>query len=126
MSEVGLLCAGGNDQTVVGHLAAPAERVDHQTPGRDVDPDDLAQDDCGVALVPQDVADRRSDVAFGEDAGRHLIEQRLKQVMVGAVDDRHLDIGPPKRLGGEEAGEPGADDHHTMRTATTVGMACSL
>jgi hypothetical protein len=44
--------------------------------------------------------------------------------MVGAVDDRHLDIGPPKGLRGEEAGESGADDHHTMRTATTVGMVC--
>ena len=26
--------------------------------------------------------------------------------MVGAVDDRHLDVGAPKRLGGEQAAEP--------------------
>jgi hypothetical protein len=102
----------------------PAQCVDRQALSFDVDPYNLAQDYRSVGLVPQNVADRRSYVAFGEDAGRHLIEQRLKKVVVGAVDHRHVDIGSPKCLCGEEAGESGADDHHMMRTATTVGMVC--
>ena len=115
VSEVRLLRAGGDNQAVIGDVAAPTERVDHQAPGLRVDPHNLAEDDRGVPLVPQDVADRRRDVALGQDAGRHLIEQRLEQVMVGAVDDCHIDMCAPKRLSGEQPGEPGADDHDTMR-----------
>jgi hypothetical protein len=31
------------------------------------------------------------DVARAHDAGRHLVEQRLEEVMVGAVDHGHVD-----------------------------------
>ena len=47
--------------------------------------------DVGVGLPAQDVADRRRDLALGEDPGRELVEQRLEQVVVGAVDHRDLD-----------------------------------
>ena len=70
--------------------------------------------DCRVGLLAQHVADRRGDLALGEDPGRDLVEQRLEEVVVGPVDDRDLDIGAAQRLGGEEAAEAAADDHHAV------------
>jgi hypothetical protein len=49
--------------------------------------------DAGVALLAQGSADRRRDVSLGEHARRHLVEQRLEEVMVRAVDDRHVHWG---------------------------------
>ena len=40
------------------------------------------------SLAAQDPADRRRDVARRQRRHRHLIEQRLEDVMVAAVDDR--------------------------------------
>ena len=62
----------------------------------------------------QHLADRRGDLALGEDAGRHLVEQRLEQVVRGAVDQRDLDRRAPQRLGGEQPAEPRSDDHHAV------------
>jgi len=42
----------------------------------------------GVALAAQHVTDGRRDLAGREDPGRHLVEQRREQVMVGLVDER--------------------------------------
>ena len=46
---------------------------------------------------------------------RHLIEQRLEQVVVQAIDDRHLDGLVTERPGRGEAAEPGPDDHDARR-----------
>jgi hypothetical protein len=35
-----------------------------------------------------------------------------KRVMVRSVDDRHVDIGAPPRLGRKQAGKTGADDRN--------------
>jgi hypothetical protein len=61
-------------------------------------------------VLAQDLADRRGHLALGEDAGRDLVEQRLEEVVGGAVDQRHVHIGVPQGLGGEEAAESRADD----------------
>ena len=68
----------------------------------DVDVDDLAEHDPRVALAAQHVADRRGDVALGEHARGDLVEQRLEEVVVGAVDHHHLDRRAAQRLGGEQ------------------------
>jgi hypothetical protein len=60
--------------------------------------------------MAQDVADRRGDVPLGEHPGRDLVEQRLEEVVVGAIDHHHLDRRAPQGLGGEQPGEPAADD----------------
>ena len=70
---------------------------------------DLAEQDPGVALAGQHLARRRGDLALGEDAGRHLVEQRLEEVVGGLRDHRHVDVGAPQRLGAEEPAEAGTD-----------------
>ena len=68
----------------------------------------------GIPLVAQHVAQRRRDVSLGEDPRRELVEQRLEQVVVGPVDERDVDVGPPQPLGGGESAEAAADDHHLV------------
>ena len=68
----------------------------------------------GIPLLAKDVADRRSDVALREDPGRNLVEQRLKQVVVCAVDNCHFHIGVAQGLGGKEPSESASNDGHSM------------
>ena len=65
------------------------------------------------------------DLPFGEDARRHLVEQRLEEVVVGAVDDRDPDRLAAERPGGEEAAEAAADDHDVVAGVGAGAGACS-
>ena len=47
---------------------------------------DLGQLDLDVLVLAQHVAQRRRDLPRREDAGGHLVQQRLEEVVVAAVD----------------------------------------
>jgi hypothetical protein len=49
--------------------------------------------------------------------GRHLIEQRLKQMVARPVNDGDIDLGALQRLRRRESGESGADDQDVMTAA---------
>ena len=55
---------------------------------------DVSEQHLDVALPPQNDTGGRGDLAFGDDPGSNLIEQRLEQVMGGAGDQLDVDIGP--------------------------------
>ena len=73
--------------------------------GLEVDAGDLAEQHLGVLLAAEHLAGRRRDLALGEDAGRHLVEQRLEEVVRGLGDHRHVDVGAAQRLGAEQPPE---------------------
>ena len=114
MPEVRLARARRDDQAVVGDLAAAIQHFDREAASVEIDGDDLAEHDAGVPLVAQHVAQRRRDVSLGEDPRRDLVEQRLEQVVVGPVDERDVDVGPPQPPGGGEPAEAAADDRHPV------------
>ena len=68
-----------------------------------------------VGLIAQQRADRHADVRRVQHGGGDLIQQRLEQVVIGAIEERdaHGRVGQSPR--GRDTGEPAADDHH-MRT----------
>jgi hypothetical protein len=113
VAEVRLVRADREDQAVVLIFAAQAERVDGEAARVQVDPSTSKHHAC-VALAPQDVADGRRDVALGEDPGGHLVQQRLKEMMVRSVDDRHIDLSTAQCLRREQAPEPRAHNRHAM------------
>src|SRR6185436_5508754 len=85
--------------------------------------------DFGVLLLAEEPADRHGNVARGERRGRHLIEQRLKDVVVRPIEDRHVNGGVAQRSRGVQAAESRADDHdarfrargtHDTRAASTT------
>ena len=51
------------------------------------------------------------DLAGREDAGGHLVEQRLEQVVVATVDEHDVDGPVPQQLGGGQPAEAAPDDH---------------
>ena len=106
-----LASAGGDDQAVVGDPTTSTNRVDGDLPGVEIDVHDFAKRNLRVPLVPKHAADRRRDVPLGENPGRELIEQRLKQVVIRPVDDGDLHIGAAQRFSGKQSAEPAADDH---------------
>jgi hypothetical protein len=53
--------------------------------------------DSGSSRMTRDLADRRRDFGGGEDDGCHLIEQRLKNVVVAPIDQDDLDSATPFR-----------------------------
>ena len=71
----------------------------------------LAQQHLDVLVPGDNLADGRGDLGRREPGGRHLIQQRLKSVMVLAIDQRDLDRQTGQRLGSLQATEAAADDN---------------
>ena len=82
VAEIVVGGAGGDDQRVVGHFAVAQD--DLAVGGVEID--DFAEQDFGVAIVLEHDPQGRGDFAGREPAGRHLVEQRLEEVEVAAVD----------------------------------------
>jgi len=93
--EVRLSGAGGDDQAVIADAGAPSNRLERHLARLEVDIDHFAEQHTRVRVAAEDVPGRRGDVTLGEDARRHLVEQRLEQVMVGAVDHGHVHRSTP-------------------------------
>ena len=83
MSEIRMRQSCCNDQIIEFDLAVGQRH----SLGCSVDRDGLAEQHAGVFLRTQNVSDRRRDLR-GRQSGRgHLIKQRLKRVVIGAIDD---------------------------------------
>ena len=95
VAEVGVLRAGRHDQLVVGDLAARQilhRRVRDDDAALEVDLGDLAQHHAHVLRALEHGAQRGRDLAGRQRAGRHLVDERLEEVEVAAVDQRHVDV----------------------------------
>ena len=99
VSEVRGRRSGGDDQAVVGQRERRSQRPDgDDRPALEIEAGDLGQLDADVLVLAQDSPERRCDLALREDSRRDLVEQRLEEVVVRAVDERDLDVAFPKEL----------------------------
>ena len=101
--------AGRHDQIVVRQALAA---IEYQLFGGGVNPVDVGQQHPEADLLAQDPADRRGDIAWGQSRRGHLVQKRLKDVVIVTIDDRHLagDLAQPPRRG--QAGKPAANNHN--------------
>ena len=109
--EVGLPGAGGDDQAVVGVLGDFARHgfsVDDAS--LQIEASHLGQDHVDVFAPAQNVAQHGRDRSRRQDAGGHLVEQRLEQVVIAPVDERDVEVGRGEQAGGGQAAEAAADD----------------
>ena len=63
-----------------------------------IDGQDFIHYHANMRVPPKDSAQRPGDIAGRQRGSGHLVEQRLKQVMIGAVDEQH--VGITQRLRG--------------------------
>ena len=108
VAEVRVGHAGRHDQVVVGDGIALGE---DDVLLRSGDRSDGPQHDLDIALAPEDPADRRGDIARAQRCRRHLVEQRLEQVMIVAIDQDHPNRGVAERPRGLQSAEATPDDH---------------
>ena len=82
VAEIVVGGAGGDDQVVIRNRAIAEDdaAVVH------VQVDGFAQQHFGVAIVLEHDTQGRGDFAGREAAGGHLVEQRLEEVKVAAID----------------------------------------
>ena len=66
-------------------------------------------------MVGKDAADRLRDFGRGEAGGRHLIQQRLEQVMILPIDEGDVRARVAEGLTEGQPSEPGTQ-HHDMRS----------
>jgi hypothetical protein len=111
--EIGLLYASGKNEVVIVELDLLTQRALRKHPSfRRVDPGDLGQHEVEVADLSQQAAQGMGDLPLGQDAGGVLVEQRREQVVLRPVEQGHLNRRLAQCPGGEQAGEPPADDHY--------------
>ena len=91
-----------------------ADRTQLQLVRVEVEVGDLGEEDADVAVALEDRPQRIGDLARRERAGRHLIGERLEEVEVPPVDERHLDRRTPKRERRLQPAEAAADDDDAM------------
>src|SRR5712691_9504354 len=116
MPEVTGANTGCENEVIVRHRYVFAVRIVHEdtTLGL-IDTGDFAHDHGRVFLLPQNSADRRTDLRRRKHRRRHLIEEWLKYVMVCPVNKNDFDRRFAKGFGRSQTTEPAADDHHAWR-----------
>ena len=111
VAEIGVAGAGGEHQRVIGQRIAVIEQ--HALSCR-IDAADICEQRRHLLASAQQVADRPGDFRRRQRSGRDLVEQRLEQMMVAAVDQRDPDRRSGEAKGGLQPAETGADDHDVM------------
>jgi hypothetical protein len=106
VAEIGVPRAGGQHQHVVGDLAI----LQPHDAALAVDAGHPAQDHPHVSCLAQDGADGLGDLRRRQAGRRHLVEQRLEEMVVAPVDHGDIGIGAGEALRGAKAAETGADD----------------
>ena len=134
-SVVDLLKPGryGLPLLVAAEIAVPGARGQHQiviadSPiaeqhliRRGIDVGHPAEQDPRIRLVAQKGADRRGDVRRRQRRRRHLIEQRLEQVIVAPVDEGDPAGCIAQGLRSAKATEASADDNHMWKLGKRGG-----
>ena len=107
MAEVGGFRAGRDDQAVVVQAFTPVE--DHLAP-LGVDIRYLGHQDVHVGAAPECRPDGSGAFARGNRTSRQLVEQGLEELVIGPVDQCHVDVGVPELPRGRQPAEAAADD----------------
>ena len=123
MAEVRVGRAGGHDQVVVRNLGAVRQMHGML---RGLDAIDLAEQNLDVPLSSQDPSDGRRDVARRQPGRRDLIEERLKDVMIAAIDDGDVDGGAAQCARGIQPTKSTTDDEHAWHVLQQYVIGCSF
>src|SRR6266542_2937728 len=117
VSEVGMPRSGCEDEEVVSDTTVGHDDV----AGSGVHRDRVREQHLRVLLPAQDRTNRIGDVARRERRGRHLVEERLEEMVIAAIHDGDLNRGVAKCLRGREPSEARTDDDDARFTHERIG-----
>ena len=120
VAEVGLACARRDDQRVVFGLFVLVVVAPLDDARLDVDFFDEGLQDGHVLLAAQDLACGRGDVALGENARGHLVQQGLEEVVRCAGQDGDVGVGVFQSTSCRQACEAGTDDDNAVAGHKTL------
>jgi hypothetical protein len=79
-----------------------------------IDSADFPKNYGRISLFLQKSTDRRRYLSRREHGCRHLIEQRLKEVVIRPINDKDFRVRVPHRFCGRKPCKPGAYDHDSF------------
>ena len=120
VAKVGLARTCRDDQRVVFGLLVLVVVAPLDDARLDVDLFDEGLQDGDVLLAAQNFARGGGDVALGEDARGHLVQQRLEEVVRGAGQDGDVGVGVLESTSGAQACETGTDDDNAVAGHKTL------
>ncbi len=108
--------AGDHERVVVEGPRPPAvgQVAEDELPAPEVEADDLREEDARVRLPLQERAERSRDLGGGQGSGGNLVGERLEEVEVLPVDERHVDRSPPERAHRPQPAEAASDHDHPL------------
>ena len=106
-SEVRMVGPGGQDEIIVWK----SQRAGDDLPRLKIEAFDSAKDDAHIGSAGKNAADGPGDIGGGKCGRRHLIEQRLEQVIIALVDERHIDRLVRKAFRGRKPSKSRAHNH---------------
>jgi hypothetical protein len=74
--------------------------------------DDFCEQDLYVVAAPQNRTNGSGDLAGRESGGRDLVEQRLKSMMIPAVDEDDLNVRRGESARSGQSSEASAHDYN--------------
>ena len=119
VAKVVMPCAGGNNQGVV-RLFTVAE---NHAAAFDVDIGRFGQEHANIGLPLENRPQRYGNVRRRESSRRHLVEQRLEQMKVAAIEQSHIDghsLQPTRAI---QSAKPAANDDHSMGHAGSIPVS---
>ena len=108
MAEVRMPGAGGHDQIIVREFAV----VRNHDLAFQVDRRGLGKQHLDILLMPENAANRSGNIAGIEPRRGHLVQERLKQVVIPTIEQRDPDRFAGQLLGGVQPAKSTSDNHH--------------
>ena len=84
--------------------------AEQHSPAGDVEARDFAKYDAAIMLSSQHRTQWRGDIGWRKAARGDLVEERLEQMKVAAIDQRDVDVGATQRLGRGQPAESAANN----------------
>ena len=120
VAEVGLACACRDDQRVVFGALVLVVVAPLDGARLDVDLLDEGLQNGHVLLTAQDLARGGGDVALGENACGHLVQQGLEEMVRCAGQDGDVGVGVLQSTSCRQACEAGTDDDNAVAGHKTL------
>ena len=107
--KISMTGPGSDDQIVVCDLGTVGQR---DAIVFLIKPSNITQNDLDILEFMQDTSDRLCDLAGRKHRRRDLIKQRLKNVVIFAIDQRDLNRPVSKLFGRRQPAKTAADNHY--------------